>query len=70
MGSNFQRMLRILDFHIVNISSRKNMGPNELKNLTVFVEVTNIFIFSIQIFVYISRHSFGVLKTLTFGTLK
>ena len=40
----------ILTFHILRISSRKNMGPNELKDLTFSEQVTRVSIFSIQRF--------------------
>ena len=67
-------MLRILAFHIFSIFSRKNVGTNELKNLNLFLEVTDIFVFSIQLLFDISRHYFRVLhfwytqkKTLSLG---
>ena len=37
-------------------------------SLSLSAEITHIFIFNIQLFIYISRHSFGVLKYLIFGT--
>ena len=46
------------------------MGPNELKKLIAFVEVTHIFILRIQLFYNISWHSFGALKNFIFVTLK
>ena len=46
------------------------MGPNEHENLTLFVQVTHIFIFRIYLFFYISGHCFGVLKNSIFGALK
>ena len=39
------------------------MGPNELKNLTLFVEVKYIFIFSIQFLFYIYGVILEHLKT-------
>ena len=46
------------------------MGPNELKKLIAFVEVTHIFILKIQLFYNISWHSFAALKNFIFVTLK
>ena len=44
-------MLDILAFHIFHISiSCKNMGPNEFKNLTLFVKVAHISIFHTEFF--------------------
>ena len=63
-------MLHTLPFHIFGISPCKKMGPNELKYYAFFLQVIHTFIFSIQIFFHISRHSLGVLKNFIFGTLK
>ena len=60
-------MLQTFAFHIFSMSCRKNMGPNELKNLTFFVEVTHIYVSYAG---YLSRHSFRVLKNFIFGILK
>ena len=46
------------------------MGTNKLKNVTFFLEVAYMFIFGIQLFFYISRHSFGVHKNYIFATIK
>ena len=61
---------RTLALHVFSISFRKNMGTNELKNVTFILEVAHMFIFCIQLFFYNSRHSFGVHKNYIFTTIK
>ena len=46
------------------------MVLNQLKNFPLFVKVTHIFISSIELFFCNSRHSFGLLKTFIFDSLK
>ena len=42
LKTNGLRMLPSLAFHILCIYCRRNVGPNELKNVSVLIKVTYI----------------------------
>ena len=43
MRYNYHNYVTYVAFYIFSITCFKNMGPSELENMIVFVEVTNMF---------------------------